>query len=1029
MNPPQATRVLCLGLGVFFSFETGLFGQIQRVNLAKYQNCAASSTASGEPASFATDGIVGNGNRWKSDPAVAGPHWLSITLPLAMQVGSAHLYLGRDDIEPVANFSLQYRTGGAWVNIPGATFSATTATVFNVVFPSPVTAAEFRFYTTEAAARVREIALFPTNGPAGYPLGTDVTLNLAKKRLAVGSSVDGTSYGKGAVDGYVENDLGRWKSANVNGPHTLEVDLQESTRLGSAHLYLGSTGNPTVTNFTLEYWTGSAWAVIPGGTVAGNTNRELRLDFTSIVTASRVRVNIPGNGSQRIREWLVFAAAAGIPGYPLGTDVVFAAPPTTKFDTYGDGFWKIVNRAFPNSLIAGPTGASQTQPDSTEEEKHFQLLYNLDSDTFRLRNRDSWKCIEALNASRAPGAAVVEGNDYQAMPHELWRFQDLGGGYWRVVNVWNGLALQTDGGSPANVTLALPSSDPRQQWQLNYQTHYPKKGSGGYDGDWAKFGVSWNYNWGRDTGANLPAHVVFTPMQHNRWWPDWNTLPQSYSPWHTTSKPVALLGYNEPEEPSQGNISMADAIALWPLLEQTDIPLVSPVPVNPFNGWLNDFYSQAGARGYRIDFTAVHWYANPDAGGLINLLQSVYNTWGRPVWLTEFSTVDWGGTATWTEENNYRFLSEFMWRAEDLIWLKRYAIFSFSGDPPANPWDRVGARGNMFRNDGSTFTAFGELYAAWDGDRTRRERTPYFIQGLGSMHRLRTSSTNDTPSTGNIRRNDVSAQWALVPNAAATRHYIVSLRDGRRLRFDGTTLDLALPGTTGAFAEWTFNGPDGNGYTFVDHPATSKSLRLGRINDGNGAPTSLTYGMENFGTVQDATRWRFIKPYQPASVAPPPAVVNVRATGGFGQVTLSWSPSTATNILHYSVHRRISSNGPYAPVAAGLKTPGWIDSNVYQGTTYRYVVTATDWIENESAQSVEASATPIGPRLTVSQSMESLSLSWPTGIQTYRLMSATNLTPPIDWVPEPGAILSNGLWTFTIPSGTNGDHFFRLQWP
>jgi len=335
----------------------------------------------------------------------------------------------------------------------------------------------------------------------------------------------------------------------------------------------------------------------------------------------------------------------------------------------------------------------------------------------------------------------------------------------------------------------------------------------------------------------------------------------------------------------------------------------------------------------------------------------------------------------------------------------------------------------MFRNDGSTFTAFGELYAAWDGDRVRQERTPYFIQGLASMHRLRASSTTSLPGTGDIRRSDVSAQWALVPNASANRHYVVSLRDGRRLRFDGTTLDLAPPGTPGSFVEWTFNGPDGNGYTFIDHPATSKSLRLSRTNDGNGAPTSLNYGMENFGTVQDATRWRFIKSFQPAGTAPPATIVNVRATGGFGRVTLAWSASAATNILRYSVYRRLSASSAYTQVATGLTAPGWIDNNVFQGTTYRYVVTATDWIENESAQSAEASAMSIGPRLTISQSAESLSLSWPTGLQTYRLMSATNLTPPIDWMPEPGATLSNGLWTFATPPGTNSDRFFRLQWP
>ena len=1015
---------------------SGLFtftatAQVQRVNLAKYQTCAADSEAAGEQALFATDGVVGNGNRWKSDPAVAGPHWLSVTLPLAMQVGSVHLYLGRDDTEPVASFSLQYRTGGAWLTIPGTTFSANTATVLNVVFGAPITAAEFRFYTTDSTARVRELALFATNGPAGFPLGTDVTLNLAKKRRVTVSSVDGTSYGKGAVDGYVQNDLGRWKSANANGPHTLEVDLQESTRLGSAHLYLGSSGNPTVSNFTLEYWTGSAWTAIPGGAVTANTNRELRVNFTSPVAASLVRLNIPDNGAQRVRELALFAAATGVSGYPLGTDVIYAPPPTNRFDTRGDGFWKIVNRALANSLIVGPTGASQTQANTTEPEKQFQLLYNLDSDTFRLRNRDSWKCIQALNAGKVPGTAVVEGNDYHALPHELWRFEDLGSGYFRVVNVWSGLALQTDGASPATVALATPSTDTRQQWQLNYQTHYPKKGIAGYEGEYARFGTSWSYNWGRDPGLNPPASFVFTPMQYGRWWPDFNTLPDNYSAWHTTTRPLHILGYNEPEQESQGNTPVEEGVALWPKLEQTDLPLVSPAPVNPFTTWIDTFFSQINAQGLRVDFTAIHWYANPDASGLVSRLQSVYNTYGRPVWLTEFSNVDWGNTATWTDEDCYRFLMEFTWRAEDLIWLKRYSLFPFSGDLAANPWDRNGDRSNFFLSDGSTLTPFGEYYAAWDADRTLRDRTPFFLQGLASMHRLRDSSTTTLPSTGNLRRNDVSAQFALVPNAAGTARYVVSLRHGRRLRFNGTTLDWALPGTTGSLVEWTFNGPDGNGYTFIDHPATSKSLRLQRINDGNGVPTALNYTMEPFGSVSDETRWRFLKPYQPVSAAPPVSLSNLTASASLGRITLAWSLPAATNVLRYSVYRRATTNGPYALVATNLAAPGFVDTNVVQATTYRYVVTVTDWLESESPYSSEALATPPGPRLDITPATTPgfCALTWPAAAGAYRLMKTTNLTFPIRWTPVSGATLSNGLWNLAVPIGSNPTRFFRIQWP
>lgn len=996
-----------------------------RVNLAKFQQVQASSAASGDPAVYATDGIVGNGNRWKSDGA--GPHWLAVTLPLAMELGSAQLFLGRDDIEPVASFVLQSWNGSAWVNIPGTSVGGNASNILNLVFTAPVTTTRVRLYSTETSVRLREIALYARNGPAGYPPGTDVTLNLAQKRLAPGSTVDGTSHGKGAVDGYVGNDFGRWKSANINGPHTLEIDLQESSRLGSAHLFLGSTGNPTATNFTLQYWTNNSWATIPGGAVTGNTYRELRLNFTSPVAASRVRLVITDNGAARVRELLLFAANGGLE-FPLGTGIVLAAPPTTKFDTYGDGFWKIVNRAAPNSLIVSPDGASQTRPDSTEDEKQFQLLYNLDSDTFRLRNRDSWLCIAAGSAARTSGTAVVEIPDYRAMPHELWRFTPAGTeGDFRIVNVWSGLVLETDGGSPAKVALQpVVSGNTRQYWQLNYQTHYPKKGSGGYEADWAKFGASWNYNWGRDTGAALPPQVVFTPMQHNRWWPDWGSLPEYYSGWRTTSKPVALLGYNEPERADQGNISMDDAIALWPLLEQSDVPLISPVPVNPFNGWLADFYTRAGARGYRIDYSAIHWYGNPDASGLINLLQSVYNSWGRPVWLTEFSTVDWGGAATWTEEDNYRFLSEFLWRAEDLPWLKRYAIFSFSGTPPVNPWDRVGPRGNMFNADGSTFTPYGQLYGAWDGDRTRRDRTAYFIQGLASMHRLHASSTTNTPGTGDIRRSDVSAQWALVPSITANRWFIVSLRDGRRLRFDGTTLDLAPPGTAGSLVEWAFNGPNSSGYTFIDHHATSKSLRLARANDGNGTPTALDFGMENFGTVNDTTRWRFIKPHQPVEVGPPHPPATVATIAGTNSIRVGWTATTAADFLRYSIFRSTSPDGPFTRIAANVTTSVYTDSAVTPGVRYFYKVTVTDWLENESAPSTTATGTPTPPSLTATPGPDGLSIS-PSRPGAFSLYFTTNLHPPVTWALDSNATISGGQWLLPAAAVTNGSRFFRLQ--
>src|ERR1035438_8159133 len=106
---------------------------------------------------------------------------------------------------------------------------------------------------------------------------------------------------------------------------------------------------------------------------------------------------------------------------------------------------------------------------------------------------------------------VVTEPVYHGMPDERWRFQSLGAGYYRVVNVWSGLALQTDGQNPATVTLATPSADTRQQWQFSFRAIYPKKGVAGNEANAALFGASWDYNWSRTPNLPAPAPVVFLP--------------------------------------------------------------------------------------------------------------------------------------------------------------------------------------------------------------------------------------------------------------------------------------------------------------------------------------------------------------------------------------------------------------------------------------------------------------------------------------------------------------------------------------
>lgn len=96
----------------------------------------------------------------------------------------------------------------------------------------------------------------------------------------------------------------------------------------------------------------------------------------------------------------------------------------------------------------------------------------------------------------------------------------------------------------------------------------------------------------------------------------------------------------------------------------------------------------------------------------------------------------------------------------------------------------------------------------------------------------------------------------------------------------------------------------------------------------------------------------------------PETPVNVTATGGDAQVRVAWSE--AVGAAGYRVKRSTVSGGPYTTVASNLKSLQFTDLGLTNGTTYFYVVSATN-ILGESTASAEVSATPkFPPDLVVS---------------------------------------------------------------
>jgi hypothetical protein len=93
-------------------------------------------------------------------------------------------------------------------------------------------------------------------------------------------------------------------------------------------------------------------------------------------------------------------------------------------------------------------------------------------------------------------------------------------------------------------------------------------------------------------------------------------------------------------------------------------------------------------------------------------------------------------------------------------------------------------------------------------------------------------------------------------------------------------------------------------------------------------------------------------------VAPPPpsAPTNLSATASDTQVALSWN--SVAGATSYTVKRSTVSGGPYSTIVSGHTTTSYTNTGLTNGTTYYYVVSATN-AQGESPNSVQVSAVPV----------------------------------------------------------------------
>ncbi len=805
-------------------------------------------------------------------------------------------------------------------------------------------------------------------------------------------------------------------------------------------------------NLPAQMPVGHVYSFAPGGTAAAVANLQsqggtqqavVTGDFTSISNVNLVTYGPPSFASSNPNiatvnpSGLVTAIATGTTtisatygglGATQTVSVVFATN-TFIFDSFGDGYWNIINQGNNNMLVTGASGSSEEVPTNGATEQQFQMLYNYQNNSFRIRQQSSWRFIGSLNGGTSVGTALATLASYSGTASQRWNLIDAGAGYFRIANAATNLVLQTDNGTPPNITLAQSNSSPFQLWKFAYQTHYMKKGTAGYEGSAAQYETSWAYNYDDHTGSSLPSQFDFVPMIDTAYWEPVSDLQSRDAGWLVSSQQGYLLGYNEPDNSGSAstNPSTNTAIATWPSLEGLNIPLVGPAMQNMEDAWENNFYRMVATNNYRVDYAAVHLYVPPNASSVISDLQSEYNAYGRPVWLTEFSPVDWNGNQGWTEDDDYNFLAEFMWQAESQDWFKRYSIFPFTGTNALPPYQSTtaGYRGNFFLT-GSTLSPYGELYSTWDGDRTLRTGIPYIIHNLGTSFRLTASNNVSKPQAATIYVRNAAAEWTLAA-AGDGAYYIISLNDGRRLSDTSGVIGMAPIGTIGSAVEWTFSGPNSSGYYYIGNSAAANNL------NSSGTAPAITFSVAGSSTQNSSTEWRVIKPYQAVTVNTNNATPTIiSATPGSGNVALSWTGGGGAP--YFNVYRSIVSGRSYLRIAGPMAQSSFTDNAVTNGVPYYYVVTAMNILGAESAYSGEVMAIPSSMTSTnISFAMadeQTLQLSWPGDHTGWTLQVQTNdLNAGIgpNWQDVAGSTMTNQVM---IPiSAANGAVFYRLIHP
>jgi hypothetical protein len=473
-------------------------------------------------------------------------------------------------------------------------------------------------------------------------------------------------------------------------------------------------------------------------------------------------------------------------------------------------------------------------------------------------------------------------------------------------------------------------------------------------------GVSWYYNWGA-TPLALPGDVTmdFIPMAWNGS-SSFQTQIASYLA--AGNRPWRVFALNEPNLNGQAFMTPSNSAVTFQqvkaICDPYNIPVIAPhmaagstpadsiTAYDPILGsnvtyttqgpFINAFLYYCGATppaGMATHMYDVNWGA---VVGITGQMHTDYPT--QKIWLTEFCP--WGATS---DAQVLAYMIPAVDYLERTAWIEGYTWFMARFDNPYN---------SLLTSSSGVLTPAGQAYVQMPvHDPNLYYRIPGRLQAeryttLNQMNIAATTDTNgladmiSAAAGGSVDYNiqvDTAGSYPLNFRVAGATGQI-SVYEG------GTLLGTAnVMKTSWSTVSTTITLPAGTQTLHVVLAANSQQLNWMEFQAVNG-PVAVPTG--------------------------------VSATAGNSQVVLSWSP--AAGATSYLLQRSTAPGGPYAAIAFPAVT-SYTNTSLINGTTYYYVVSATDGI-NVSSNSIEVSATPLASHVN-------LALNQPVTVSSYQASS------------------------------------------